>query len=66
GVYRDNRHLSLERADAVARYLIEKCGVSDSKLAVIGFGQFDPRIDGNSDSAKQRNRRVEIVVGEKL
>jgi chemotaxis protein MotB len=61
--YRSNRHLSTERADAVARYLIEQ-GVPERRIVVVGFGQFDPRATATGD--KSRNRRVEIVVGDKL
>ncbi len=57
--FRDNRHLSTERADAVARYLIQQ-GVPESAVVVVGYGQHDPR----DPKAKARNRRVEIVVGD--
>lgn len=59
--YRSNRHLSSERADAVAAYLIQQ-GVPESNIVVVGFGQFDPK----DPRSKARNRRVEIVVGESL
>lgn len=62
--FRDNRHLSVERADAVARYLISECGVPEPRIVVVGFGPYDPRASGGTDAAKSRNRRVEIVVGE--
>ncbi|MEY3160022.1 MAG: hypothetical protein RIT25_13 [Planctomycetota bacterium] len=60
--FRSNRHLSVERADAVARYLIDSCNVSERRVAVVGYGQFDPKNSGS----KAKNRRVEIVVGEQL
>lgn len=59
--YRDNRHLSTERADSVARYLIQQ-GVPESSIVVVGYGQHDPR----DPKTKARNRRVEIVVGDPL
>lgn len=59
--FRSNRHLSTERADSVAAYLIQQ-GVPESSIVVVGYGQFDPR----DPKAKARNRRVEIVVGESL
>ena len=64
GRYRDNRHLSLERADAVASYLTAKCGLPADSIAVVGYGQYAPKASGSSDAAKAKNRRVEIVVGE--
>lgn len=57
--YRDNVHLSMERADAVRRYLVQQ-GVPESAIAVVGYGQHEPRDGGR----KERNRRVEIVVGD--
>jgi chemotaxis protein MotB len=62
--YRSNRHLSAERADIVAGYLVEKCGLQADHVVVVGFGPYDPKLDGKSDAAKAKNRRVEIVVGE--
>jgi flagellar motor protein MotB len=59
--FRSNRHLSMERADAVATYLIRQ-GVPESAIVVVGYGQFDPRDPG----VKARNRRVEIVVGDAM
>jgi len=59
--YRSNRHLSSERADSVAAYLIQQ-GVPESSIVVVGYGQFDPR----DSKSKAKNRRVEIVVGEGL
>ena len=61
-LYRHNRHLSVERADAVAQYLIDKCGVSEASVVVAGFGPHKPVQDGSSKRAKAANRRVEIVV----
>ncbi|MCC7061284.1 MAG: OmpA family protein [Planctomycetes bacterium] len=60
--YRSNRHLSSERADAVARYLIEK-GVPESSIVVVAYGQFDPAPGAKS---KADNRRVEIVIGDPI
>lgn len=60
--FRSNRHLSSERADAVAAFLVASCDIPEDRIAVAGFGPFDPRITGEKD----RNRRVEIVVGELL
>lgn len=59
--FRSNRHLSSERADSVAAYLIQQ-GVPESAIVVVGYGQYDPR----DQKAKAKNRRVEIVVGDSL
>lgn len=56
--FRDNTHLSSERADAVRRALARQ-GVPANALVVVGYGEFEPR----DPKTKARNRRVEIVVG---
>ncbi len=58
--FTSNRHLSVMRADSVARYLIAQ-GVPESAIVVVGFGQFDPV---SSAKNKAQNRRVEIVIGD--
>ncbi|MFQ5504186.1 MAG: flagellar motor protein MotB [Planctomycetota bacterium] len=57
--FRNNRHLSSERADAVASYLIGKCKIDESRVVIVGYGPTDP-----ISKDKARNRRVEIVVAE--
>lgn len=64
GQFRSNRHLSMERADSVARWLVDDGKLPESRIAVVGYGEYDPRASGASDSSKAKNRRVEIVVGE--
>lgn len=64
GKFRSNRHLSAERADVVAAYLVDKCGLVADHVVVVGFGPYDPKLSGSGDAAKAKNRRVEIVVGE--
>jgi len=59
--YKSNRDLSMQRADAVATYLIKQ-GVPEASIVTVGFGEFDPIAPGN----KASNRRVEIVVGDML
>lgn len=54
--FTSNRHLSVMRADAVARYLIEQ-GIPEQRIVIVGYGQFDPK----DPKTKERNRRVEIV-----
>jgi flagellar motor protein MotB len=58
--YQDNMELSMKRANAVRRFLISQ-GVAESAIAVVGYGQFDPIAKD-----KSQNRRVQIVVGDKL
>lgn len=64
-----NQLLSEARATAVRDYLISVQTVDGTKLATKGFGELKPvapnmRADGADDEAgRQRNRRVEVVLG---
>lgn len=55
-----NLALGDRRANAVRRYL-EKLGVSGKQMRVVSYGENKPSVQGSSESAWSRNRRVEIV-----
>lgn len=65
-LYDDNVDLSVERALAVRKFMTTRCNVPERNLAVVGFGEHDPKDRGKGDASKSHNRRVEIVVGESL
>lgn len=56
----DNKALSLRRATAVQRYLMERHGIAAHRLSVIGWGE--ERLKRPFDPAAAVNRRVEISV----
>ena len=56
-----NRGLSQRRADAVRRYLMAE-GVQSRRLSASGLGDTQPLVANDSDSGRQRNRRVEIII----
>lgn len=56
-----NRQLSFNQAKAVEQYLARTLGDSYHWLAV-GYGETQPLATNDSDTQKQRNRRIEIVV----
>ncbi|MCY2960322.1 MAG: OmpA family protein [Planctomycetota bacterium] len=60
--FASNRDLSVARAMAVLRFLVEDCGVADDRCIVAGHGQYDPVASNKKDADKAKNRRVEIVV----
>jgi len=54
-----NWHLSRERAAAVRQVLVEQ-GVPADRARAEGRADVEPRVPNDSDSARARNRRVEI------
>jgi outer membrane protein OmpA-like peptidoglycan-associated protein len=55
-----NEALSEQRADAVKAYLMAQ-GVPEDRLGTIGHGEAQPVAKNESDSGRQRNRRVELI-----
>ncbi|MDR1618092.1 MAG: OmpA family protein [Treponema sp.] len=56
------RKLSLERAAAVAEYLIARGVRSADRVVVRGFGAEKPVADNRTEEGMRRNRRVEITI----
>lgn len=57
-----NRELSLARAMAVLRGLVDDANVPDNACVVSGWGPHRPVAANDSRASKAKNRRVEIVV----
>jgi len=57
--FRNNMELSLLRAQAVTRHLIDS-GVNERRLIPTGFGEMFPVADGTDAESLQRNRRIEL------
>lgn len=56
-----NLQLSKNRADSVARYLINK-GVSQQRIQTVGFGAQYPIASNDNEQGRSQNRRVEIKI----
>lgn len=56
-----NLKLSQERADAVRDYLVSQ-GVAMESLSSIGLGKAGPVATNDTETGRQQNRRVEMVV----
>jgi len=60
-VFPSNWELSAARAAAVVR-LFEQSGIEPSRMASIGYGEYQPISDNDSDEGRAKNRRVVLVV----
>ncbi len=60
-LYPSNWELSSARASNVVKLLIEK-GVSANKLRAVGYADTRPLTDNATKKARERNRRVTIIV----
>lgn len=56
-----NLALSIRRAEAVYRYLINR-GIAPERLRVEGFGKANPVADNATEAGRAQNRRVELSV----
>lgn len=56
-----NQGLSQRRAEVVRQYLMAR-GIASERLSAAGIGQARPLADNRSESGRQRNRRVEIII----
>ena len=59
--YPNNFHLSTARALAVADRM-KRAGMPEQRLAVAGFGPYQPIAPNTTAQSRQKNRRVEIFV----
>ena len=63
--FRSNWELSAARATAVARVLVEEgaqAGLDASRVVASGFGEHHPRSRGQTEAARQNNRRIEVQL----
>ncbi len=57
-----NLSLSSDRAGAVSRFLIEKCGLPSKRIVALGYGKSRPIAPNTSTENRTKNRRVEIIL----
>lgn len=58
-----NNALSVARAEAVRDYLVSR-GIARSRIVTAGRGSREPVADNSTQLGRDKNRRVEIYVGE--
>ncbi len=58
----DGQILSEQRAEAVARYLVDNGIRRDTQVVTRGMGYRDPVGDNSTEEGRRKNRRVEIII----
>jgi chemotaxis protein MotB len=61
-----NWELSATRATNVVRFLEDKGHVAGRQLVAAGFSQYKPASTNKTDSGRQKNRRIEILLMRKV
>jgi chemotaxis protein MotB len=66
GALKDNWDLSVKRATAVVRILLDDSGIDPKRLTAAGRSEFIPIDKAKTPEARQKNRRTEIILTPKL
>lgn len=61
-IYRSNWELSSARSHTVLYYLLMKHNVDPDRLSAVGYGEYQPVADNETEEGKMKNRRVVIAV----
>jgi outer membrane protein OmpA-like peptidoglycan-associated protein len=57
-----NRGLSLRRAAAVKRFLVQYGGIAPHRLVVHGYGEDLPMDTNRTEAGRLQNRRVDLII----
>lgn len=60
--FRSNWELSATRAATVAHFFVNECGFDPTRIYIAGFGEYRPVDSNKTETGRQKNRRVEIVI----
>lgn len=61
GTEKNNIQLSVDRAQSVKNFLVDKCGFDPDKIRVSGCGSSKPICTNDTEEGRRCNRRVEVV-----
>lgn len=66
GEIKDNWDLSVMRATAIIRIILENKGIDPKRLTAAGKGEFSPIASNKTAEGRAKNRRTEIILTPKL
>jgi chemotaxis protein MotB len=61
--FSSNLRLSTARATAVAEFLLSHSRIDPRRIATMGFGEYRPLESNDTAEGREKNRRVEIILG---
>ena len=64
--FTSNWELSVARASAVARFLIDEMAMDPGQFVVSGYSSYRPLLPNTDEANRAKNRRVEIIISKKL
>jgi len=62
GTEKANQKISEKRAESAKKYLMDKFGISESRLVSKGYGSTKPIADNKTEEGRAKNRRVEFRI----
>lgn len=62
GKYKTEEELSLARAEAIKFFIENMLNINNKNITTFGYGSKFPVDKENSEEAKKRNRRVEVII----
>jgi chemotaxis protein MotB len=63
GPFESNLKLSIARAAEVAEFMIDQVAIPPQRISTMGFGEYRPTHTNDSPQGREKNRRVEIILG---
>ncbi len=60
--FKSNWELSMARALSIIKYLVDVEGVSPTRLAGVGYGEFRPLVPNTTLENRAQNRRIELTI----
>jgi chemotaxis protein MotB len=60
--FRSNWELSAARSIAMMELLVERFGIAEGRMAIVGYADTSPETSNDTPEGRARNRRVDIVI----
>ncbi len=60
--YPSNWELSSSRSIQVVQLFVNKAGIDPERMVAVGYGEYKPIADNNTEEGRAKNRRVDIII----